>query len=43
MLDGLRFRLNDLLSTDDHDRHARVRVARRVENVAHDVMDVPSA
>jgi glutaredoxin len=41
VLGDWRSRLNDLLSSDDRDRHLWVRVARRVANAANDALGAP--
>jgi len=41
MLDDLRYRLNDLLSSDERDRRPWIRLARRVANVANDALGAP--
>ena len=41
MLDELRYRLNDLLGTDQNDRRLWIRLARRAANVANDALGAP--
>jgi hypothetical protein len=41
MMDALRFRLNNLLGSDERERRAWVRVVRRAANAANDLLGAP--